>query len=426
MAELQIKRPVAVGRRGKDGSAVWLIASRDDIDHGNMNGPAQVYDERVRVFTQPLPLQQWLKFVTFPGVDAGTLPFDVPDDDDAGALYDEKAERLIVQMTGAVKGGPGSGYHAPHVGLPGVHGGSAPRSEAGYAAYVYEKVKRGKKPKPPANKPTDPEDLPKKYPEGTPESIWDAADDSDEEAPAKRGGPKGSKVSAAAKVVAKGKVGKAINETLAAIDEVHGDGELRELPFEKNSGTRMTGLFEYRLNRDRTPIRIAVSDKGETPSITAAHEIGHWLDHSVLIVAGQRVVNTNTPEQKAAVASFWEAIGRTESIQKLKELKAKDATVKMEVVTGTERVGNDVRLIRSVVDVPVVRKHLNYLMREDEVWARAYSQYVATRSSSAVLKTELEKERGLAGSYPRQWSDEDFAPVAASIDKIFKVMGWLE
>ena len=75
----------------------------------------------------------------------------------------------------ARKGGPGSGYHEPHVGLPGVHGGSQSREEAGYAAYVYEKQKYGKKPKQPAGKPTDPKDLPKKYPKGTPESTSAAA-----------------------------------------------------------------------------------------------------------------------------------------------------------------------------------------------------------------------------------------------------------
>jgi hypothetical protein len=77
-----------------------------------------------------------------------------------------------------------------------------------------------------------PKEPPKQYPPGTPDSISDAADDEDEtSAPAKRGKPKGAPVSKAARVKAKGKVGKAINETLAAIDEVHGDGELGELPF---------------------------------------------------------------------------------------------------------------------------------------------------------------------------------------------------
>lgn len=421
MAELQIKRPVAVGRRGEEGAAVWLIASRDDIDQGNTNGPAQVYDERTRVFTQPLPLQQWLKFVTFPGVEAGTLPFDVPDDDDAGALYDEKAERLIVQMTGAVKGGPGSGYHAPHVGLPGVHGGSAPRSEAGYAAYVYEKVKRGKKPKPPANKPTDPENLPKKYPEGTPESIWDAADDSDEEAPAKRGGPKGSKVSAAAKVEAKGKVGKAINETLAAIDEVHGDGALNDLPFVKSSGKGRWGFYEHTYSG--TPIRIAVSDKADTPMMTAAHEIGHWLDGAILPIGKNNAYFSSSSEAEA-VADFWRAIDQTDAIQQLNKLRREGGTVKMKV-PKLEVVDGKLIQVAVMQDVPANGRYVRYLWRNDEIWARAYAQYVATRSSNPALKAELFVEQADRG-YPQQWSDEDFAPVAASIDKIFKVMGWIE
>lgn len=98
----------------------------------------------------------------------------------SGFVSKSLASVMLDAMSDAQKGGPGSGYYAPHVGLPGVHGGSAPRDDAGYAAYVYEKQKYGKKPKEPANEPTDPAALPKQYPPGTPDSISDAADDSDE------------------------------------------------------------------------------------------------------------------------------------------------------------------------------------------------------------------------------------------------------
>jgi hypothetical protein len=424
MADLQIKRPMAVGRRGKEGVSVWLLASRDDIDQGNTNGPAQVYDERSRTFTAPLPLQQWFKFVAFPGVEEGTLlPFDAPEDDDANALYDEKAERLIVQMTGAVKGGPGSGYHDPHVGLPGVHGGSQPRE-----GYVWEKIKHGKKPKPATGKPKTPKEPPKQYPLGTPDSISDAADDEDEvSAPAKRGKPKGAPVSKAARVEAKGKVGKAINETLAAIDEVHGDGELGELPFQKNSGTRTTGKFEYYL-ANRKPIRIVVSDKGKTPSLDTAHEIGHWLDHVVLSTGNANsayFANLKNPDYKATVERFWEVVDRTDSIRRLDELKTKGGTVKMEVSSDSGYLGLEGEKTK-VVDVPADGRYVRYLARRDEVWARAYSQYVATRSSSSVLKSELTERQGRNDGYPAMWSDEDFAPVADAIDNLFKTMGWLE
>jgi hypothetical protein len=88
----------------------------------------------------------------------------------------------------AIKGGPGSGYHAPHVGLPGVHGGSRPREEAGYAAYVYEKQKYGKKPKESKRKPRQAGNLPKEYPPGTPESIEAiVAEMTDEETQSKPG-----------------------------------------------------------------------------------------------------------------------------------------------------------------------------------------------------------------------------------------------
>lgn len=78
MPGLQIKNPIPVGRKGEEGAASWLIASRDDIDAGNLNGPAQKYDELSGEFTDARPLQVWFKFGVWPGVDHDTpLPMDV-------------------------------------------------------------------------------------------------------------------------------------------------------------------------------------------------------------------------------------------------------------------------------------------------------------------------------------------------------------
>ena len=232
-------------------------------------------------------------------------------------------------------------------------------------------------------------------------------------------------MSKAARVEAKGKVGKAINETLAAIDDVHGDGALGELPFQKSAGRSRWGVYEYGIGGK--PYRIAVSDKAATPSMTAAHEIGHWLDGTMLAVASSNSTyfgNLNKPEWKTAVDNFWIAVEQTESIKQLNELRLKGGTVKMEVPVwewddSKSPQGTEIR------DVPVQGKYVRYLARHDEIWARAYAQYVVTRSSSPVLKDELNRERQF-DSYPRQWSDEDFAPVADAIDNLFKTMGWIE
>ena len=59
--------------------------------------------------------------------------------------------------------------------------------------------------------------------------------------------------------------------------------------------------------------------------------------------------------------------------------------------------------------------------------ARAYAQYVTTKSQEPVLLQQLEAEQE-TGDVIRnlaQWSDEQFAPVLAAIDDLFRRQGWL-
>lgn len=80
MNKLHIRNPIPVGRKGEKGQSLWLIASADDIDAGNLNGPGQKYDESTGEFTDVRPLQVWFKFGVWPGVDRNTsLPFEIID-----------------------------------------------------------------------------------------------------------------------------------------------------------------------------------------------------------------------------------------------------------------------------------------------------------------------------------------------------------
>ena len=59
-------------------------------------------------------------------------------------------------------------------------------------------------------------------------------------------------------------------------------------------------------------------------------------------------------------------------------------------------------------------KLLGYYISEREVWARAYSQYVAVKSGE--MRGDYEKSLS-------QWRDADFAPVERVIDKIMNATG---
>ena len=61
-----------------------------------------------------------------------------------------------------------------------------------------------------------------------------------------------------------------------------------------------------------------------------------------------------------------------------------------------------------------------------ELWARSYAQYIAWRSGSVVLQSDL--NRVLRHEDPRirvrYWPYDEFAPIAAAIDRLMEARGW--
>jgi hypothetical protein len=157
--------------------------------------------------------------------------------------------------------------------------------------------------------------------------------------------------------------------------------------------------------------------------MTTAHEIGHWLD-GVMLPVGILEVNNASSREAKAVVDFWTAIYKTNATQELTKLVREGGTVKIKIPTWEVVDGKPTR-VEAIQDVPSDEDFVRYLSKDNETWARAYAQYVATRSSNPVLKAELVKAQEKIG-YPQQWSDEDFTPVADAIDNLFKTMGWLE
>jgi hypothetical protein len=66
---------------------------------------------------------------------------------------------------------------------------------------------------------------------------------------------------------------------------------------------------------------------------------------------------------------------------------------------------------------------LDHFLKPQEICARAYSQFVAGRSGDKRLLAELARCRDSRPN--RQWDTEDFRPVAAAIEKLFKQIGWM-
>jgi transposase len=124
---------------------------------------------------------------------------------------------------------------------------------------------------------------------------------------------------------------------------------------------------------------------GPWPALTMVHEVGHVLDHLAIGSPG-------------SFASISEDI-LTPVLEKLKQTKAYLALSK------NPRVDH------------------SYLLNPKELWARAYAQYIAVRSGDARLLKDLKLVRN--SILPdRQWTDEEFEPIAQEIDKAFEKLNW--
>lgn len=247
--------------------------------------------------------------------------------------------------------------------------------------------------------------------------------------------PSGPKVSAAIDVAGGGtfrirqltaQVQAKVNEALADIDSVHGDGNLPRVPVVKVAPAYLKKgtLAYYARNRfTEQPTGFGFSSKvmAAQPRMGVYHEVGHFLDH----VGFDPNVKAFASETSDLMTAWKAAVQRSQSIQTLQNW-------------------------RNGVGAPtgVQARTLNYLLDTTEVWARSYAQWMALRSGNKLALRELRNMQaaGTVGNvapttrynakpmgkkptpdtweYPWQWSDADFEPIAQAIDAIMERVGW--
>ena len=73
------------------------------------------------------------------------------------------------------------------------------------------------------------------------------------------------------------------------------------------------------------------------------------------------------------------------------------------------------------------RTYITYLLRRNELWARAYAQYIAERSGDRLMlagvREAVDSSNAVLSS--RQWSADSFGPIRDAIDEILREVGWL-
>lgn len=125
--------------------------------------------------------------------------------------------------------------------------------------------------------------------------------------------------------------------------------------------------------------------------LPTVHELGHFLDHRGLGSDRARFASVVDGDY----ASLMQAIENSQARRRLTDLKNEpDADL----------------------------THLSYLTDPRELFARAYSQWIATESADEQL---LEQVSQLTHPVPYQWDDEDFTPIRDAFRIVFKKAGLL-
>ena len=213
----------------------------------------------------------------------------------------------------------------------------------------------------------------------------------------------------------------AVIESIKAIDGVHGVGKspLNRFPVPVHEEKRMNALGMLTWdNVGGFPKRIDINPVGPGPSLTFAHEFGHALDfmghpgagifkgmsHRIAVAKAGGAAHGLEPDIAAAMETFLQAASGSPEIRGWLDAKI---TGLLKVGKSTERVGAG---------------EADYILQPYEIWARAYAQYVATRSTSRIMKEELKEmvEHSELRIRSRQWSTRSFKPIGEAIDAVLR------
>jgi len=191
-------------------------------------------------------------------------------------------------------------------------------------------------------------------------------------------------------------VKKKWESVVKTIDSVHGDGPLPTAPVRHvDSSGRTNGQYRRFDNE-------IVTYKEDSIPLTLTHEIGHWIDYRGFRglpdadppMTGNKVFASHSPLFK----KFIKAAKNTEKI-------------------------------KAITNAGLTTKSKSYLKSNHEIFARAYSQYIAVKSKNPEMLADLKTRQGKPENgkpYPVQWDDDDFIPLYNEIETIFKQIGWLK
>ena len=200
-----------------------------------------------------------------------------------------------------------------------------------------------------------------------------------------------------------------IQTAIDTIDMLHGDGALSSIPVVQQVLKGALGVYSQ--SHSNAAVSIALNPLGSAFEFTATHEIGHFLDNQGLTQAfGSHNVHGSTVAshhmEVPELRDLWSALDGSAAIREWRSTLAHE-------------------LSKALPD-EVMRGACEYYLKRSEMFARAYSQWVAQAASHEKMLQQAKARSKSGGSVvPAQWDPDDFKPIYAAMTKLFKRLGWL-
>jgi len=203
-------------------------------------------------------------------------------------------------------------------------------------------------------------------------------------------------------------VKKEFEQAIASIDLVHGDGVLKDIPIIKKA-INSTAAFATR-KVDKEPAFIALNPNADKyGEFALIHEMGHFFDNYSL---GKR--NAFESENKDGLLKKVISVAEeSESIKGIREL----------LKNGKYKVGDKEEVLS-----PEELQWVGYLVTPKEIWARAYTQFIAKRSGSKAAQLGVDEYFKTSDEYgiKPQWAEDDFKKIEEEIESMMLSEGWIK
>jgi hypothetical protein len=197
-----------------------------------------------------------------------------------------------------------------------------------------------------------------------------------------------------------------VDHALAVIRGVHWDGNIIPPVAGVDDGTDENCLGYL----DPTTRTLGVHPLGPFPESTFVHEVGHVID--LYGIGGGKFASVGAKEFTA----WRSALTATAGYAELRRLQADKNMSIFHRGRWTTRPKE-----------AWFQEQVDYSLEWWELWARAYYQWVVLRSGDPLLEWQLDRWRGTDHeiTFRSQWTDNDFAPLAAAIDALFATLGYM-